>query len=98
MVVSGEVKQAMEDKDTDFLFRGMAEFARIGGSNVDGDGQVSGEGFDDFVRSRKREDVCGLVLSAESPVELAHLTIGGKKQAHIALDADRFLRGREKTY
>jgi len=94
MVVSGEVKHAVQDKD--FHFRGqiMSECVCTAGSNFQRNGDVAGHPGS---LRRKRQNICGLVFPAKAAVERPHLVSRRDRDIHIAAQREGTLRLGRKT-
>ena len=80
MVFSGEVQEAVEDEDADFLAEGVAVGGGLAGGGVEGDGEVAGVMLRDLWGGGEAEDVGGLVLAAKVFVEAAEFGVGGEEE------------------
>jgi hypothetical protein len=88
MIVSGEVEQSVQDKDTDFIFGTVTETAGIADSDVEGYRNVAREPGLYRLDSRERDNIGWLILAAERAIQRAHLPIAGEQQAYVALETN----------
>jgi hypothetical protein len=97
MIIARKMKQPMQYQYPDLLFQRMAEFPRVRGGNVQGDGNIPGKFFDHRFGRRKREHIRGFGLAAKVMVEPLHLTIRRKQYTNIALQADSVTGSRKEA-
>jgi hypothetical protein len=87
VIVSGKVQESVQYENTNLVFSAMTQFARIRESDIDRYCEITSNFRGKGWRSRKRNDVRGLVLPTEAAIQLAHLSIRGEENADRAFDA-----------
>jgi hypothetical protein len=88
VVLAGEVEEAVEEEDANFVAQGVAVGGGLAGSSFERDGEVTGV-FDGEGRRRgEAEDVGGFVFATEALVELAQGRVAGKENIDCATEAD----------
>jgi hypothetical protein len=89
MIVAREVQHAMQDKDFDFIARGVPEPSRIRGRNLRRNGQVTCGLCDELISREERKYVSGFVFFAKALVQATHFPAGRHQDA----DGPRHLCG-----
>ncbi len=83
VVVSGEMKKAVEHQYFDFDSKRMAKLVRLALRRRDTYGKVTGDFEEARSAGGKRKNVCGFILAAELPVEAADLGVGCEKHGDL---------------
>jgi hypothetical protein len=76
VIEPGQMKNAMQYQDFYLVFQRVTEMVAILAGNIGTDHHVSRHGFQfwrSYPQAWKRQDVCRLVQSAESPVQGSHV-------------------------
>ncbi len=88
VIFAGEVEEAVEEQDADFVAQGVAVGGGLAGGGVKRDGEVAGVPFGEFGGRGEAEDVGGFVLAAKALVELAESGIIGEEDVDFAFEAN----------
>jgi hypothetical protein len=87
VVHPGEVEEAVEEEDADFVGEGVAVFGGLAPSGVEGDGQVAGVAVAETFGGWEAEDVGGLIFAAIVAVEAAEGGVGGEQNFYFTFEA-----------
>lgn len=97
MIIPCQVKKTMKNQDANFILKAMSKFACIPGGNVNGDGEIASEPIRYLANRGKRDNVGGLILAAETAIQLPHLAAGREQQADLGFHSDRLSRCHGKS-
>lgn len=87
VVVPGEVKDAVEDQNLEFLCDVMIQASGVGGSDIRANNDVAGEVARDLRKSGKAQDIGGRVFATKLAVERLHAAAGDDEDVNVAADA-----------
>ena len=92
VIKTGEMKQPVEEQDTEFDVEGVLMLGGLPGGSREGDGEVAGMpvagGKAGDGIGRKAEDVSGFVFAAKGAVKAPEFGVGGKEDGDGAREAD----------
>ena len=88
MVFSGQVQDAVQEQDADFVAQGVAMLGSLAGGGLERDGEVAGVLPGNLIRGGKAEDVGSFVFAAEGFVEALELGVGGEQDFDFAVETD----------
>jgi hypothetical protein len=84
MIHAEEMKDAVEHKDAEFVFHGVAELGGLSRSSIEGDGDLAWPA----VGGQEGKDVGGVVAAPKAAVQRAQFAVGGDEADSGAVAAN----------